>query len=338
MTRNLTSRLMSIGAVAAVVLVLGVGTGSDLLLGLGLAAGIVVGAWALWDSAQRSRHRKELATFAATHGWQFEPATTAYTGRFSGLPFESGVRRRQEDVLRGTFAGAQCATYTQVYETQRRQTSTRNYSDALLLDEALFGALLAHESGSRSQTQTFHVTLVELPVTLPRLDLVPEGVGTHAAKAFGGSDVDVESHAFNRRWRVIASDQRYAHAILDPRMIDRLLQSDLEGVSLRIDGGAVLLWSPGRRGTEDLARRLSVLTSVARRIPAHVVREYAEAGLARGEGRPISPSAPSWATTPGALTSGRWTGIEPGPAATGEGYSGLPSGDEDFDIFRFRVL
>lgn len=338
MTRNLTSRLVPIAAIAGVVLLIGVGTGSGALLALGLAAGVVVGGWALWDSAQRARHRRELATFAATHGWQFEPATTAYTGRFSGLPFESGVRRRQEDVLRGSFAGAQCATYTHVYETQRRQTSTRNYSDALLLDEALFGALMVHESGSRSQTQTFQVTLVELPVTLPRLDLVPEGLGTHAAKAFGGSDVDVESHAFNRRWRVIASDQRYAHAILDPRMIDRLLQSDLEGLSIRIDGGAMLLWSPGRRGTEDLARRLSALTSVARRIPAHVVREYAEAGFTRGEGRPVSPSAPSWATTPGALTSGRWTGIEPGPAATGEGCSALPSGEEHFDIFRFRIL
>ncbi|WNM24677.1 hypothetical protein [Demequina capsici] len=339
MTWNLASRLgsaaVTVAAVSVALIVIGFGTGAELLMTIGIVAGLAAAAWSILQVVRRGRHREALATFAVSYGWEFEPRTTSYSGRFSGPPFESGLRRRQEDVLRGSFSGATCATYTHVYEIDGNRTSASGATLgwAAFGDARLGSAMLS--SGTRgSRVEEFQVTLVELPVDLPRIDLVPEGIGARTLKLFGGSDVDVESYEFNRRWRVVAHDARYAHSLLDPRMIDRLTQPDVEGVALRIDGGALLMWSPGRRGTDDLARRLSLLTSVARRIPAHVVREHLEAGLGRGDDRPIPPTAPDWATTPGALTSGRWTGIEPGPPATGEGWRGLPSGDEDFDIFR----
>ncbi len=339
MTWNLGSRLSSVAIVVAVLaaalLAFGFGLNSSALTLVGLLAAVAAGVWAVFQVVQRRRHREALAQFAVSHGWDYVPRTTTYSGRFSGPPFSTGVRRRQEDVLRGNFGGADCATYTHVYETERdgRSTSGAIFGTAVFGDASLGSSMLT--SGTRSSsTEAFQVTLVELPVRLPRIDFVPEGLGTRTAKLFGGSDVDVESHAFNRRWRVVAQDPRYAHSLLDPRMIDRLVQEDAQGVALRLEGGALMMWSPGRRGVDDLARRLSLLTSVARRIPAHVVREYLEAGMGRGEDRPIPPTAPRWATTPGALTSGQWTGIEPGPAATGEEWRGLPSGESDFDIFR----
>ncbi|WP_084125263.1 hypothetical protein [Demequina sp. NBRC 110054] len=335
---NLGSRLSSaaamVAAVAVALLAVGWGVGASALVTVGILGGLAAAGWAGFQFWRRLAHRKELTEFAASHGWQFEGRTTAYSGRFSGTPFDSGTRRRQEDVLRGTFAGARCATYTHVYEIDRRRTQASGGTLGLaLFDDAGLGSALVSGSSRGSRVEAFQVTLVELPVDLPRIDLVPEGIGSRAAKLFGGSDVDVESHAFNQRWRVVSHDPRYAHSLLDPRMIDRLVQSDATGVALRIDGGALMMWSPGRRGVEDLARRLSLLTSVARRIPAHVVREHLEAGLGRGEHRPVPPTAPDWATTPGALTSGQWTGIEPGPAARGEGWKGLPGGDSEFDIF-----
>src|SRR5690606_9693022 len=78
---------------------------------------------------------------------------------------------------------------------------------------------------------------------------------------------------------------RYAHAVLHPRMIERLLKHDALKYSLLIDGGAVLMWRPGRRGTRSLTHRLGVLSAVARLIPEHVVREYREPGPGNAKSR-----------------------------------------------------
>jgi hypothetical protein len=215
------------------------------------------------------------------------------------------------NVLRGSLNGVQCVTFTHHFEIR--------------------------DDGNRGADHAFQVSLVEIPVVLPRLEVVPEGVAAKFAKALGGRDLDVESHEFNRRWRVLCRDARYAHAVLDPRMVERLLEPDAWELAIRIDGGAVMAWQAGRVGTADLARRLGVLTAVARRIPAHVVRDYQERGAHKhsGRDRPFPESAPGWATTPGALTTGKATGIEPGPPATGDGYAGMPWVDArgTFDIF-----
>lgn len=243
------------------------------------------------DHFRGQRHRKAYAAFAKLHGWEFSQRTFAYNSRFVSAPFGEGEKPRQTDVLRGNFSGLDCATFTHRYELK---------SD----NEGKHGEFL------------FQVTLVELPVTLPRLELIPESMAQRVAKTFGAQDIDFESAAFNRRWRVRANDRKYAYDLLDPRMLERLIQPDAEGAMIRIEGGAIMTWQAGRVGLDGLAGRLSVLTAIARRIPDHVVREYTERGFAsqRGTYAPDYPTrrpltGPDWATTPGALTSGRYTGI-----------------------------
>lgn len=272
---------------------------------LALVAGVL---W-LMDSAAAARQRREFLEFAQLHGWTFDGASRTYTGRFSRFPFGGLPASRQENRLSGTLNGVECATFTHLR--------------------------VATDAEGRESTEPFQITLVELPVVLPVLELVPETMAERFAKSLGGGDLDVESYEFNRTWRVLCRDPRYAHAVLDPRMVERLLQPDARELAIRIEGGAVMAWQPGRVGTDTLARRLGVLTAVARRIPEHVVREYRERGALNvaGEDRAISPTAPTWATTPGALTSGKATGIEPGPPATGEGFQGLTDGTDGFDIF-----
>ncbi|WP_062380874.1 hypothetical protein [Demequina pelophila] len=254
--------------------------------------GLIVGALAVWEAVVAYRHRHEAERFAREHGWEHIHRTAAYSVRFTGHPFDLPGRHRQEDVLRGTYAGQPCATYTHVAEQ----------------------AIDARRGGSHAQA--FQVTLAELPVDLPRLDLVPEHLGHHVAQALGGMDIEVESHEFNSRWRVTAADRRYGHDVVDPRMIARLLEPDAAGVAIRIEGGAVMIWRPGRGGTADLARRLGLVAGIARRIPRHVLRRYSDEGRARPD--PDAPLVgPAWAVTPGVLTGGRYTGI--GVDADGDG-------------------
>ncbi|WP_062304166.1 hypothetical protein [Demequina subtropica] len=265
----------------------GGGTHLDVILAI---AGAAVLALLVWEGVSRLRHGNEAAEFAASHGWEHVQRTAAYSTRFSGTPFDAtGSSVRQEDVLRGVYGGIRCATFTHVVERQH--------------------------DGERSAAQVYQVTLAELPVLLPRLDIVPENLAHTVAQALGGVDVEVESHEFNRRWRVVTRDPRYGHDVIDPRMIERLLQPDAQGRSIRISGGAVLTWTAGREGVDTLAKRLDVVVGVARRIPAHVVRRFSEGGGSLVDDAPLA--GPAWATTPGVLNSRRYTGI--GADADGDG-------------------
>lgn len=278
-----------------------------------VAGGLFVAAGGFWvvDWWLKSRHRRQFQDFAERHGWQYVPFTREYSNRFGSFPFATGRDPRQYDVLKGTLNGVDCVTFTHHFELS--------------------------DDKDKAADQVFQVSLVEIPVVLPKLEVVPEGVAAKFAKALGGGDLDVESYEFNRRWRVLCKDARYAHAVLDPRMVERLLQPDALDLAIRIEGGAVMAWQAGRVGTHTLARRLGVLTAVARRIPAHVVREHQELGLQNfaGQDRPFPDTAPAWATTPGVFTSGKATGVEPGPPATGEGYVSQPweTSGGGFDIF-----
>jgi hypothetical protein len=253
--------------------------------------GIVAGGiWAI-DYVRERRHNSEYQEFAILHGWEYARRSAEYTTRFVSSPFGVGNKRHQTDVLRGTLNGIECATFTHHYEVDNGR------------------------AGENSQ-YIFQVTLVELPVTLPRLELIPESFAQRVAKTVGAMDIEFESELFNRQWRVRAADRKYAHDVLDPRMLERLIQPDAQGGLIRIEGGAIMTWQAGRRGVEGLAARLGVLTAIARRIPDHVLREYTERGLAShrgqysaGTGKYGVLSGPEWAVTPGALTSGRYTGI-----------------------------
>lgn len=250
---------------------------------LGVLLTLAALAWGGWDAWRAMRHGDEAREFAATHGWEYVPRIYEYNSRFWAYPFGEGEARRQESVLRGSYDGQRCATFSHVFETRS-------------------------DKNSAPVTHAFQVTLAELPVALPRIDIVPQNAYQQVLKALGGKDVEVESHAFNERWRVRANDARYAHAVLDPRMVERLTWLDVEGASIRIEGAAVYVWGSGRRGTEDLAKRLGIVTAVARRVPAHVIREYRELGYGTAEpGAPLK--GPDWATQGGVLNSRRYTGI-----------------------------
>lgn len=262
---------------------------------IGIVAGVAGGAFLIWQSFRADAHRRQFERFAAEHGWRYQPGGTSFSSRFTGFPFQTGVDRRQSDILTGTYDGLTCSTFTHEFVTKNNRDSSG-----------------IHEE--------YQVTLAELPVRLPRLDLLPETIGNRLAQALGGVDVEMESHDFNSKWRVKCDDRKYAMDVVDPRMMERLLQFDMLGYAIRIEGGAVMMWHSGRLGTEDLSRRLDAVVAIAHRIPEHVLRRFREAGYGVLQGEPDTGQGlhgPSWATQGGVLNSRRYTGI--GTDADGDG-------------------
>jgi len=287
-------------AVGAVLFNLGFTPGWLILFGAVAAAFWVV------DVLRARQHRSEYADFALLHGWDYAPRSFDFNTRFATAPFGVGSKMHQTDVLRGTLNGLECATFTHHYQT-------------------------GHGEPGETTEYMFQVSLAELPVNLPLLDLIPESLAQRAAKTMGAMDIEFESYEFNRRWRVRANDRRYAHDLLDPRMLERLTQPDAQGAVIRIEGGAVMTWQAGRVGLDGLATRLGVLSAIARRIPDHVLRDHTERGFGSQrdkysgtEDRHRPLKGPDWAVTPGALTSGRYTGLGADPADDGRQAGQVP--------------
>lgn len=278
------------------------------LFGLLILAGVVL---AIADVVVTQRHHRESQQLAENLGWNFQSGSARYSNISDRFPFKRGQTQHQENVIWGSWNGIPCATFTYHRE------------------------LGGHSMISRDLV--FQVTRVELPVALPYIELVPERMADKFSKAFGGQDLDVESAAFNRAWRVLYDDRRYAHAVLHPRLVERLLTPAALNTAIRIEGGSILAWQPGWQDPATLAERLSMLASVARHVPEMVVREYGQEIYPTGQiQQPVfSADAPDWAVTPGALITKNPTNVPVGPPMP-PGQTKLRGdgiGEVIFDIF-----
>jgi hypothetical protein len=278
---------MAVAAVATTIVILFASGRSDLATGwaywtIMMAFVLGPGIWWSWDAYAGDGHMRRMAKFAMTNSWQFAPETGEYRRVFGSFPFARGVHERDVAWIAGTYNGRSCASFTHEYEEG---------SD----DE-------------QKRIRRWQITLVELEYPLSTVDILPDDVLAKFEKFFGGMDIDFESADFNEKWRVKAQNLKYAHDIVHPRMMERLLKSDADGLAIRVENAAVLCWQAGRQGPEDLARRLNVLTAVAKLIPEFVLREFEyEWKKLEAARRKREEGAPDWAKTPYALSSGHYT-------------------------------
>jgi hypothetical protein len=260
--------------------VLGWYTQSSTMWLLALVAGVFAGGYWVWDQWHSHRHGSALKKFALQNGWSYSPGGHGLTAGLSGFPFDVGTNRRAEDVLQGVFSGRRCVTFTYRFEY-------RSNDDAPV-------------------TQIFTITSAEVAIDMRRIDIVPESFGTRMLGGIAGTDIDLESAQFNREWRLLCDDKRYAVDVIDPRMMEMLLRPESLGRAIHIERRQVVTWSPGRASLDDLSRRLTAVCGIAARVPNHVLRTGQDAQRAQ-EAR--EANAPSWANTGGILNSGRYTGI-----------------------------
>ena len=189
------------------------------------------------------RRIKAAQQFAASIGWSYVGNDASLRSRWSGAPFGAGHSRRVSEVMTGIFQGRTAVSFAYQYTTG---------------------------SGKESNTYSFHVVALRSPAYLPMLEITPDGVGAKLAKVFGGEDIRFESEAFNRAWRIRAGNPRFAHDVIQPRLMERLLRPDAQGLSLRIEGVDLLCWTGGMPRYEDLARRLHVADAVLDSVPRFV--------------------------------------------------------------------
>ena len=208
-----------------------------------------------WYQARRGR---QLKAWAAASGWTFVGTDPSLVNRWPGAPFGIGRSRRATEVMVGRWGDRPAVSFTYTYVTG---------------------------SGKSQTTHRFHVLALPLPAFLPSLELTPEGFGSKLLTALGAEDIQFESEDFNRAWRVAAASPKFAHDVVHPRLMERLLAPDAVGSRLHITGTDILSWAGGPTSTARIPQRLALLQAVIDSVPRYVWQDH-------GYDPGVAPAAP----------------------------------------------
>jgi hypothetical protein len=118
---------------------------------------------------------------------------------------------------------------------------------------------------SRSDYRYFTCAVTPVPAGWPNLSIVPEGFGSRLATSMGGRDIEFELESFNRAFEVRSGDPRFAHALIDARMMRWLLELPRD-TGFEILDGTLMCRTP-RRLDRDVTWALETMATFLDRVP-----------------------------------------------------------------------
>jgi len=113
--------------------------------------------------------------------------------------------------------------------------------------------------------------VIDLAGDLPFLEVRPRTILDEATPQ--RTPVDLESEEFNRRFRVIADDPRYATAVLHPQLMAALLPAP--ELSWRILGSKLVGWRDGTLDVALIHPAVATLRAIQEAIPTFVWNDHA---------------------------------------------------------------
>lgn len=211
------------------------------LVGIG---GLAVGIGVL-GYLQAKRRREELAAYAASRGWRYEPDAPELVDRFEGAPFGVGHGRRAENAVQGTHEGRDFVAFDYSYVTTSGSGKDR------------------HDT-----THRFSVVALSMGAHLPSLSVDPENFVERFVGRLTNSDIELESDDFNRAFTVTCPDRKFASDVLHPAMMEFLLQH--RELGWRFDGDQMLLVHIGQRATSEIEPALRLMEQITGLVPEFV--------------------------------------------------------------------
>ena len=197
----------------------------------------------------KRKRRRELARIGRAFGLAFSAEDPF---GLLGLPFalfDRGDGRGCENVLAGTWHGTDVKALDYWYYEENSDSGgrvSRNY-------------------------HRFSCAIAEIPATCPHLTIAHENVFTRLGGYLGFQDIELESEEFNRKYRVACETPKFASDILDPRMMEWLIEE--KAWSLEVSGRHVLCYCKRLRPREVPAL-IHALEGFRQRIPRVVWELY----------------------------------------------------------------
>ncbi len=213
---------------------------------------IVIGLMIYKHYAERKR-RGELDQLAKRKGWSFTPGKhTALATRWGQIDlFQQGSNRFSENVMTGRAEGLQFWLFDFHYETY------------------------THDKNGRETHHHWHTCCVMVPpVAFPHeLKVRPENFFDKIASAVGFKDINFESAEFSRKFRVKATDRKFAYDVIHPLMMEYLMRHsrlcfEIEGAALMVTSGS------GRQAAAHWEYLQQTAAGLIGQLPEYLLAQY----------------------------------------------------------------
>jgi hypothetical protein len=206
---------------------------------------VIAVAGAVYSYLATKKRRELLMTFAGQRGWRFEWEQPQLVDRFTGPPFGLGFGRAAYNVLYGTHDGRDLVSFDYLYKTRSSDGKT-----------------------TTTHTHTFSVLALRMGVPMPPLSVDPENLLDRFVGRLTGNDIDMESEDFNRAFVVSCPDRKFASDVLNPQMMEFLLEHRQLG--WRFDQDSMLVIAHGKRTPEQIDATLEVMDGITKLVPEFV--------------------------------------------------------------------
>jgi hypothetical protein len=205
-------------------------------------------AYIVWVLRKRKNELALVKTEAQSRNWQFMERDDSRATGFESLPFGRGHSQHASDVLTDDAGSFSSFTYT--WRTG---------------------------SGDSKNSHTRRITALQSGAFIPRTEVEPQTIVAKVETAAAGGDLDVELADFNRAWSVRAADPRVSHALLHPRMVERIMAPDLVGRGIFFEGGYVAIVDYVIQTPQLVAHTevtIAILEELGALIPGHLAKEF----------------------------------------------------------------
>ncbi|HVL80843.1 MAG TPA: DUF3137 domain-containing protein [Actinomycetota bacterium] len=204
---------------------------------------IVAVAFGIW-SWMREQQRREAWFLAANQlGFEYSREDPFSIVRMPFSLFRKGDGRGAENVAWGRWKDLDVRVFDYWYYTESTDSKGNT---------------------SRSYSR-FTCAMTPVPDAWPHLSVTRETVLSRLGDFVGFRDIQFESDEFNRCFQVKSSDPRFASYLIDPRMMQWLLDGNTRW-SFEMNAGWLLVWS-GRLREPKLHGHLYALAGFLRQVP-----------------------------------------------------------------------
>lgn len=212
-----------------------------------LAVLVVPAIAALIFFARRLEQKRQVALAAAAAGLGLSFSPERNPDLAARVQHLHGLAHGSDQYAENTFVGLHRGHAVTVFEFHNTTTS----------------------SDSDHQTKTdhnhWHIVLLDLGRSFPRLTIAPENILTKLGKLFGQQDIEVESPEFSRKFSIRSDDKSFAQDLCQARLTDFLLGRP--AVNLEVSDRFLAFVYQGRINSQRIKEELDLAIEVRERLP-----------------------------------------------------------------------
>jgi hypothetical protein len=150
-------------------------------------------------------------------------------------------------------------------DAANRAFGVQGNAERMVRDQRLWACDFTYQATRTSTAAKCHVIAMALPIALPPLAVFPKN-------PMLPDTLEFESAAFNRTFSVECSDRRYASALLNPRVLEWLL--NYPKLQWRVDAGVLLAWNAGYWTADTVKHTAAAFDGLLERIDPYVFKDF----------------------------------------------------------------